>query len=81
MMLQYSFRSHYSIEEHIPKTPHAQHPPIKIDEEKMAEEDVDNMDSMPFNDNIPDDNFEEDFHECGTWSKDDEGHVMPRRIL
>ena len=47
----------------------------------MAADDTDNMDSMPFDDDIPGDNFEVEFHECGTWSEDEEGNILPVGIL
>ena len=35
------------------------------------------MDAMPFDYDIPDENgFKDEFHECGTWSEDDEGNIV-----
>ena len=49
---------------------------------EMAANDIDNMDAMPFDDEIPDENgFENEFHECETWSEDDEGNIVPTALL
>ena len=39
----------------------------------MAADDVDNMDTLPLIDDEPE--FDDEFHDCGTWSEDDEGNI------
>jgi hypothetical protein len=50
--------------------------------EELERADVDQMDSLPFMDDIPGVDFERDeFHDCGTWSEDDTGNVTTYGIL
>ena len=48
---------------------------------EMAANDVDNMDCFPFDDEIPNDNLEDEFQDCGTWSEDEDGHIVQAGLL
>jgi hypothetical protein len=47
-------------------------------------DDVNAYDSMPFDTDIPDlpgNNVEDEFHDCGTWSEDDEGMIIHTGLI
>jgi hypothetical protein len=50
-------------------------------EEQMQADDVDNMDSMPLDDDHVPSDFEDEFYDCGTWSEDDDDGVIPSGII
>jgi hypothetical protein len=59
-------------------------PATEEEEERMAADDIDDMDAMPLdNDNAPEHFvFEEDeFHDTGTWSEDDDGNIHEYGVL
>ena len=59
----------------------AEQPSQQQQELDMNAEDVDNMDSVPFDDEMENENLESEFHDCGTWSEDDDGEILPKGII
>ena len=55
---------------------------VEEQEAIATQDDVDQMDQLPFVDNLPDIEYENDeFHDCGTWSDDDNRKLLERGIL
>ena len=43
--------------------------------------DVEAMDSLPFDDDCPEIDLEQaEFHECGTWSEDEDGNIVTGKL-
>ena len=59
----------------------AEQPSQQQQELDMNAEDIDNMDSVPFDDEIANENLEEEFHDCGTWNEDDSDEIIPTGII
>ena len=45
------------------------------------QEDIDNMDQLPFTDDVEPDFQGDEFHDCGTWSDDETGGVVTHGII
>ena len=50
---------------------------LQQQEAEIVMEDVDQMDQMPFVDELENADYEQDeFHDCGTWSEDEDGNAV-----